>query len=150
MGKKEFDAVNEALGQGKNMGLGEIGDPGPIEVATEQDIISKAVQLEKFMHEPVTLVIHPSTEEGALEVVTPSVNGINQPIVRGVETTVKRKYVEALARGRMTRYEQQTPDPTRPENIQMLDRTALIYPFTVVNDANPRGREWLKGILSQP
>ena len=63
---------------------------------------------------------------------------------------VKRKYVEALARGRTTKYEQKTMDPSRPENIQMAEKTALTYPFSVLHDPNPKGRAWLKAILAQP
>jgi hypothetical protein len=32
----------------------------------------------------------------------------------------------------------------------MVDTTALKYPFTVLEDKNPIGREWLENILRQP
>jgi hypothetical protein len=74
---------------------------------------------------------------------------LNQPIIRGRQQKVKRKYVEALARCRVTKYEQQVMDPMRPENIQMVERTALSYPFAVIEDPHPNGRAWLESILDQ-
>ena len=148
--KKETDVHDGALGKGNAFELSEIGDPGPIEKVSETDFVDVA-KLEEFMNQLCTIVMAPSTEDAALEIETPQVNGINQPIIRGVPVKVKRKYVEALARNRLTRYEQQTPDPTRPESIQMIERTAIKCPFTVIEDpAGDVGREWLKAIIAQP
>jgi len=146
---KYTEVVNEKLSQGKAMSLGEIGDPGPIEKVAEINFI-KTAQLEAFMNEVLTILVHPSSEEGALDIAPPQVNGLNQPIIRGVESKVKRKYVEALARCRVTKYEQRVQDPSRPENIQMCERTVLSYPFAVLHDPSPRGRSWLEAIVSQP
>ena len=146
---KYTEAVNEKLAKGKEMNLGEIGDPGPIEKVAENDFI-KTAELEKFMHEVLTILVHPSSEEGALDIAPPQVNGLNQPIIRGVESKIKRKYVEALARCRVTKYEQRVQDASRPENIQMVERTTLSYPFAVLHDPNPRGRQWLEAIVSSP
>lgn len=129
--------------------MGEIGDPGPIEKVSESNFVAEA-ELEQFMNEVLTVVVADSTEDGALDIICPSVNGVNQPIIRGHEQKVRRKYVEALARSRITKYTQRVIDPTRPDNIQMQERTSLTYPFTVVHDPNPKGRAWLKGILAQP
>lgn len=147
MSKKRMDVVNETLPKGQAGAIGEIGKE-PIEKVRENDI--GAQRLEAFMNEPVKIMVHPSTEEGSLEIITPSVNGVNQPIIRGQEITIKRKFVEALARNRTTRYIQQTPDPTKPENIQMKEITAVSCPFSVLEDKNPDGYEWLKNIQEQP
>jgi len=146
---KYTEVVNEKLAQGKSMSLGEIGDPGPIEKVAENDFI-KSAQLEAFMQEVLTILVHPSSEEGALDIAPPQVNGLNQPIIRGVESKVKRKYVEALARCRVTKYEQRVQNASRPENIQMVEKCTLSYPFAVLHDPNPNGRAWLEAIMSQP
>lgn len=146
---KHTEVVNEKLPQGKDMNLGEIGDPGPIEKVAESDFV-KTAQLEAFMNDILTVIVHPSSEEGALDIAPPQVNGLNQPIIRGVESKVKRKYVEALARCRVTKYEQRVQDASRPENIQMIEKCVLSYPFAVLHDPNPRGRAWLEAIVSSP
>jgi len=149
MSRKEIEAHDGMLGKGRSIDLPEIGDPGPIEKVTDTDI-TRAADLEMFMNEVVTVVVAQTEAEGALEIITPCVNGINQPIIRGKESRIKRKYVEALARGRTTRYEQRVQNPAEPANIQMIEKTVLSYPFSVIHDPNPNGRPWLQAILAQP
>lgn len=125
--------------------LAEMRTPGAvlIEPITNMD----ALELEKFMHEEVTIFVHPTRESGSLDVITPNVNGLNQPIVRGKESIVKRKYVEALARCHSIRYEQRVQNPSQPENIQMVEKKVPDYPFDVVSDTK-RGKEWLKKLYA--
>lgn len=150
MGRKHTEIVNEKLGEGKVLDQSEIGDPGPIEKVAETDLV-KTAKLEAFMNDVLTIIVHQSSEEGALDFAPPQVNGLNQPILRGAECKVKRKYVEALARCRTTKYEQRVQDINRPENISMIDRTTLSYPFAVLSDpAGIVGRQWLEGIVAQP
>jgi len=145
---RNTDIVNENLPKGKSIPLSEVGSGDPIEQVSENDFV-KSVELESFMNEILTIIVHPTAEDGALDVVVPMVNGMNQPIVRGAESKVRRKYVEALARCRTTKYVQQVMDPARPENIQMTDRTAVSYPFSIIHDPNPIGRQWIESIMSE-
>jgi len=147
--QKEVDAINEKLPKNESIAVSEIGkNDAPIERMSENDF-AKDMEMEVFMNQLLTVIVHPSTEEGSLPVVTPNVNGINQPIIRGVQSKVKRKYVEALARSRITKYKQRVPNPMRPENIQMDENTVLTYPFSVIEDPHPDGRVWLEAILAQ-
>lgn len=142
--KKETNVVSEEVAQGRALDLGEIGDPGPIEPAAENDI-----RLEAFMNDKLRIIVHETAEDGQLQIICPQVNGTNQPIIRGKETMVKRKYVEALARCSTTKYTQTTPDASKPDNIQMIPRRAITYPFTVLEDPHPNGAEWLRQIKAQ-
>ena len=144
--QKEYDAHDGELGKGKDLELGEIGDPGPVEMTAQADL--KDLELEAFMNEMLIVRVHEDSNDNSVEVPCPNVNGLNQPFIRGQDQKVKRKYVEALARCRVTKYEQQQ-DMNRPDNIKMVERTALAYPFTVMHDPNPRGRAWLDAILKQ-
>ena len=101
--------------------------------------------LENFMHEEVVIRVHSSPAIGSVEVLTPNVNGINQPVIRGVDQAIKRKYVEAMARAHTITYEQRVLNPHMPENISMVERKTPDYPFEVVQDT-PRGKKWLAGI----
>lgn len=146
-GKKPYIDVNsETINQGRSINLSEVGDPGPIELASENDVLKADIDIEAFMNEPVTIRLHMTDKEGALTVETPSVNGINQPIVRGVASTIKRKYVEALARARSIGYAQ-VRNQFDPTDISMVEKPTLSYPFEVIHDSNPRGRAWLEQIL---
>ena len=141
------EAVTLPRGTGKP--LSEIGKGDAIEVEPiTGSLAMSGVDLEKFMHEEVVVYVHPSREAGSLEVIPPNVNGINQPIIRGVNTPVKRKYVEALRRAHSITYEQKVQDPSRPENIQMLARAIPDYPFDVIEDS-AKGKAWLKHIDEQ-
>jgi hypothetical protein len=134
------------LRAGPPKALSEIMTPGA-EVEPVTSLGMDAIDLEKFMHEMVTIYVHPTREKGTLDVITPNANGINQPIIRGVNTPVRRKYVEALARCHSIRYEQRVQNPSQPENIQMVEKRVPDYPFDVVEDTK-LGKEWLKKIYA--
>ena len=146
-GLKDFDASETAAG--KPFTLSEIHDHKMVE-GVEGENLNEAVALEAFMNELVLIYVHTDGTSGALEVVTPTVNGINQPIIRGRNQYVKRKYVEALAWSKITTYRQDVADPSRPENIQMTPLANMTAPFVVREDRNPKGRAWLENILAQP
>lgn len=124
--------------------MSEIMSDNPV-IETVTSMGMDAVDLEKFMHEIVVIYVHPSRERESLDVITPNVGGLNQPIIRGVDTPVKRKYVEALARCHSIRYEQRTPDPRNPDKIDMCEKRVPDYPFDVVQDT-PKGKAWLKTV----
>ncbi len=132
---------------GNGLHISEIGDPGPIERVSENDFVDKA-QFEAFANEPVKIMVQLTNDSESLDIITPSVNGQNQPIIRGVEIWVKRKYVEALARCKVTTYKQ-VENPLDRSDTKMMDATVPGYNFTVTEDRNPIGAHWLKAILAE-
>lgn len=123
---------------------------GDLEVvpALKEVELKKAAELEAFMNEPVTIEVSQSTDPNATPAVEVAVNGRRIFLPRGV-CTVKRMYVERLARAKRTGYSQNL-DPRLGEGVNTLLRnTALDYPFTLVEDKNPLGREWLSRILAE-
>ena len=70
--------------------------------------------------------------------------------MRGVPMRVRRKYVEILARMKETKYSQVTRNPAAPDQIDMIARHGLAYPFEMLSDENPRGRAWLSNVLAEP
>ena len=128
----------------------EILDDAPvIETVAESRDFSKLASDEAFMNELVTVMVHSTTDENQPNHVVVNCNGMNQPIVRGIPTTVKRKYVEILARMKETKYTQVTRNPSAPDQIDMVARHGLSYPFDLVEDKNPRGRAWLQNVLAE-
>jgi hypothetical protein len=129
----------------------EIVDDAPvIETVAESKDFSELAASEAFMNELVTVMVHSTTDENQAPHVIVNCNGTNQPIVRGMPTKVRRKYVEILARMKETKYSQVTRNASAPDQIDMIARHGLAYPFDLIDDANPRGRAWLQNVLAEP
>ena len=127
----------------------EILDDAPvIDTVAESRDFSKLASDEAFMNELVTVMVHSTTDEHQPNHVVVNCNGMNQPIMRGIPTTVKRKYVEILARMKETKYSQVTRNPAAPDQIDMIARHGLSYPFDLVEDNNSRGRAWLQNVFA--
>ena len=129
---------------------------GEIELSDDQSVepvvaseLGQGVEEEAFMNEPVTVLLAETTDENLNPMPVLSVNGTCQPLLRGVPTVIKRKYVEVLARCKETKYNQRTANPMEPDRIEMVARTALSYPFQVIDDKNPKGATWLRGVLAE-
>lgn len=129
----------------------EIVDDAPtIETVAESKDFRQLAADESFMNEMVTVLVHSTTDENQAPHVLVNCNGVNMPIMRGLPMQVKRKYVEILARMKETKYTQVTRNPSAPDQIDMVARHGLAYPFDVVEDSNPRGRAWLQNVLAEP
>jgi hypothetical protein len=117
------------------------------------DLIDKPYSAEKmqelaFMEEFLTVRVHDTTDGN--QVMVPPVwnGGTVQYFIRGKEQTVKRKYVERLARAKITTFTQRKERDANDDEVYVqVPHTALIYPFEVIEDANPRGRDWLRAIV---
>jgi len=130
-------------------GMEIIDDEPVIETVAESRDFSKLAADEAFMNELVTVMVHSTTDENQPNHVVVNCNGMNQPLIRGVPTTVKRKYVEILARMKETKYTQVTRNASAPDQIDMVARHGLSFPFDLVEDKNPRGRAWLQNVLTE-
>lgn len=129
----------------------EILDDAPVvETVAESTDFRVLAASEAFMNEHVTVMVHSTTDENQSPHVIVNCNGTNQPIMRGVPTSVRRKYVEILARMKETKYSQRTPNPAAPDQIELAARHGLAYPFELVEDKNPKGRAWLSNVLAEP
>lgn len=100
-----------------------------------------------FMEELVEVEVHESTDPNAEPVVDLYCNGIPQRFARGVPIAVKRKYVQILASARQT--SMTTTVKVDGDNVvnRINKHSAARYPFRVLRDDNPRGRDWLRSAL---
>lgn len=141
------------LGNGKTEAVHsvEVHDEQPeFEIVPDKEI-DEAARQAAFCEEQVTILLHSTTDDNAPPHVVVGVNGVNHPVFRGTPTLIKRKFVEVLARCKETRYTQPQRDMGNPEaGNQLVGRTALAYPFDLLEDKNPLGREWLNRILAEP
>ena len=119
-----------------------------IDPVNERDLHALASE-EAFMNEPVEIFVHPVSDENAPPYVILNVNGVSQPVARGTAQTVKRKFVEVLARAKQTGIKT-VVDMSNGEPVNRIHRhTGLRYPFSIQHDPNPKGAAWLRGILAQ-
>lgn len=147
---KQIDTRNEYLGKEEQFNIGVIGtgEPPAIEII-DRVVPTDVLEIEKFMQEPVTVMIADSNDENDTELVQVSVNGNRQFFQRGRPQEVKRYFVERLARAKRTSYTQNLDERQGEGMNNMVPRHALRYPFTVIEDKNPKGGEWLRGILAE-
>lgn len=131
-------------------GIEIIDDTPTIDPVSQVADLRELAASEVFMNEMVEVMVHSSTDENQAPHVILNCNGTNQPILRGVPTRVRRKYVEILARMKETKYSQVTRNPAAPDQIDMIARHGLAYPFEMLSDENPRGRAWLQNVLAEP
>lgn len=122
-----------------------------IQLVSESDLGAVAAD-EAFMHEDVTVLIMPTTDPNAPPYAAVNVNGDRKVILRNVPTRVKRKHLEVLARMKETRWVQAVPEGYNGQ-IDMgslRGHTGLCYPFTVIEDKNPKGGAWIANIMAEP
>lgn len=120
-----------------------IGNDQLLEPVVNQEF-DETIAQEAFMNEMVDVTLGSTTDDNAAPHVTFSVNGRNQTFFRDIEVTVRRCFLEVLARCKETKYTQKT-DPFDPTRTEMVPRTVFAYPFTVA-DRNPKGRAWLAAV----
>ena len=102
-----------------------------------------------FTEEPVTIVLSRSSEKFAPAILDFHVNGKTVWLPVGRPVTVKRKYVEVIARAQ--------PYDVRTSIVKHEDReenkverhTINKYPFSVIRDDNPKGHEWLAQVMRE-
>jgi len=147
--KKEMEVRKETISQGQPILSQEFGqDTRGIEAVAPHDLIQEA-EMETFMNQVLTIYVHPSANKEDLKIFLLNVNGVNQPLIRGKEAKIKRKYVEVLARNRHTRYDQRWPNPAEKHRYLMVPDTAVSSPFVIRHDPDPRGAQWLSNILQE-
>lgn len=139
--KRMAKSVEVNMDRERSFPLDEIG-AGEIEVPGSMSNIEE----EAFANEMLTVRVATSALDSTP--VPSSVNGISQYFLRGKKQKVRRKYVEALARARTYSYEQELGDQRDPSSLRMVERMTLSYPFEIIEDPNPKGREWLERILA--
>ena len=129
---------------------------GKAEVISESELVI-ATNLEKsyaeqlaFLEEPVEVMVAEPQDEKESNLVQLFVQGRSQMIIPGQPIIIKRKYLEVLARAKQIRYKPvvKINDLTGAPVNMMIPRLVLRYNFSVIQDKNPKGAEWLRRILA--
>ncbi|RRD43539.1 hypothetical protein EII18_03055 [Comamonadaceae bacterium OH3737_COT-264] len=146
MARRTIDAHAEYIGAEQTLEIGQ--RPTHEDIVKEVDM--SAAEREAFMQELVTVVVQSSGQENEAPMVAVGVNGVMQYLRRDVPQRIKRKFVEALARAKRADYDQMLDDRLGDQMNLVQRRNSLRFPFTVVEDRNPRGGAWLREVLAQP
>lgn len=135
--------------------LDDLGDDVTLDTLDADVIVQDDKLAEKeylaelaFMEEPVTVMVHRSREKFAPLVLDFYVNG--KPIWLRVDTptTIPRKYVEVIARAQPMDVRTQIDDEQSDNPINRIVRSmSSQFPFTVVEDKNPKGAAWLAQVM---
>jgi hypothetical protein len=141
----------------------------PLERGEAIELIDKPLESDYaqallMAEEPITIQIEPGQEENAPTVVDCWVNGKGAEVLDprtgkwlelnclpiGGPITTKRKYVEVLARSKFDTIRTKTGDMTQdqPEN-RIVRNTGRKAVFSVLEDRNPKGRDWLIRLMSE-
>jgi hypothetical protein len=103
-----------------------------------------------FLEEPVTVNIAETNEEGAENPVVLHVNGRAVAVLRGQDTTIRRKYVELMLRAKPEGIKTRMTRDGNGDVKNHIDKTrSLKYPFSIIRDQNPRGLAWARKVRSE-
>jgi hypothetical protein len=152
---KSYDATELDPGKTRKFDVPSVGDldrAAFIEVPEPADTfhMENWLELEHFMNEEVVVEVVKG-DKNSEQTFELRCGNVCQFIVRGTRQKIKRKFLELLARAKPDSIS--TPefvDASGNRATRIEKTNSLRYPFQVVLDANPRGREWLDRILSEP
>lgn len=155
---------------GRELHTDDIGHEKKSPIASRDDLIDEIVvapgQLHKdylealaFNEDPITIRIERSSEKFAPPVIECWVNGKGAEVLIngrwrelrfipvGIPVTVKRKYVEVLAASKIDSIQTRVIKEQESE-YNLVDRsTSSRAPFSVLEDKNPKGAEWLTNLV---
>lgn len=152
---RRTDTRDHKVGQDQSFAMPAMGSIDPEDFRDNFEVIDSRVtsdqlKAEAFFEEPIDVVISTTDNPTAEAIITLQCNGINQFLLRGVKHTVKRKFVEILARAKAETIS--TPEYTDAagNRATKINKTqGLKYPFTVMYDPNPEGPAWLQRVLRE-
>lgn len=149
------EAAEQPTGQEKTRAMRSRGparqaldEPRAVEVV-DHPLSRGKLEMLKFNEDVLTILVHDSTNPTDEPLVEVWNDGVPQRFWRGIEQNVKRKYVEILARcKKTTRGNEKYKDGNGDDSYRYPAHSALRYPFSVIHDPSPRGRDWLKALIA--
>lgn len=118
----------------------------PVATVSEREF-KTTVEMEAFMQEEIVIRIHPTGDKNAPPVVPVGCNGEQLWLPRGRAISLPRKFVESLTGYEVTFATERARDPNSDEGMVQRTASNQPYPFTVLQDRNPRGRAWLERVM---
>ena len=145
----------EVAGEVGHDGDNYFNDGGELVSTASRDVddplFKEKAEMLKFMNEPVTISITESADENTDDRFVVYNNGRAYPLRQGETVTVPRFVVEDLMRARTTKYrnELRVDQLTGEQSYHWPSKTGLRYPFTIVQDNNPKGKAWVAKVRAE-
>jgi hypothetical protein len=155
MSKGKIDTSEQEVGQDSSRLMKSTGAADKSLEPSRVELVDRPVDKEKlamlaFMDEPVTIRLATTTDREAEQMFELNINGQLAFFRRGETKTVKRYFVDRLARLKETAYSQkEVVNAVGIRDILHIPHSALKYDFSVINDPNPRGADWLTHVLAE-
>ena len=148
---QKIDTTNETVGQDRTFSVGETEMVADVDIQKiDGPELKTKAEILAFMEEPVTVMLHESTDRNVAQVEAFSNDGRTVYLTRGKPQTIRRKFVEVMARCKHTSLGQRNvQDQNGTHSIEYPTHTALKYPFQLIEDKNPKGADWLRRILAE-
>jgi len=149
--RKPVETSDLALGNpsDKILSDGTIKADGQYVDALDAPLIDTHLEALAFMEEVIAVQVHESTDENAENPISVGVNGVFAYFFRGQPTLAKRKFVDGLC---VKNASVTTPEYLNPKGeraFKIVQKSAFKYPFAVLRDDNPKGKEWLTRRLAE-
>ena len=143
-----IDTVDHEVGQSPARDISE--GPDMIARVSDHPMDQEKLAMLAFMNEPITIRIATSTDKNAEQVFELIIGGRHEMFRRGETKTVKRYFVDRLARLKVTTYGQKEVfNSEGAKQYVYPPHTGIKYDFSVTDDANPLGVSWLKAVLAE-
>ena len=117
-----------------------------MEVISEREFRDKA-EYEKFMEDPLVIVINETSDEKAPPIVFCGVNGDGRWIPRNTPVKIQRKFVERLAQSQERHYKTIENRDHAADNAMLVRARNVGISFHVLKDPHPRGTQWLRRVM---
>jgi hypothetical protein len=160
---REIHSADLEVGQlpSVSLNLEDELDPSNIVLPVDSALMADQAEALAFAEQPVMIRIEPGADEDAPMVWDCWVNGkgaecmINGKWIEmsalpiGVPVITKRKYIEVLARSKQTVVKTRVVKHQDREDNIADRRTRQVTPFSVLQDKDPRGGEWLTRLFAE-
>jgi hypothetical protein len=142
---------NHAVGQPADIILkdGTLAVGGADIQAIDKPLNDEYVQELAFMEEEIEIMVMESSDEHAENPITVGCNGVFKQFFRGRPTVTKRKFADCLI---VKQSRVSTPEYTNgggERAFAIRQHAAHKYPFSVIQDRNPKGAEWLRRRMAE-
>ena len=151
---KTIDVTSDAIeGREREFTIAQVaaGEAPVIEVAPAEALREvKHLDNQMFMKEMLEVYLHEPVSENEPKHVFVGVNGDSMWLLRGNTYQLKRYHVAVLAQAKSGRVSQRKlVAPDGSQSYVEKETLSLMYPFSVTNDPNPAGRQWLQETMKR-
>lgn len=107
-------------------------------------------EYEKFMNDYLEIVVAASSDKNAPPMVPVGVNGRQVWLPRGQNVEVRRYFVERLLRAQPRDFKTVNEQDFGAETAtRIAESIGTSYPISIINDPDPRGRDWANMVSLQ-